>query len=345
MILIFVSVFLTPGDSSRFCIPDNEGRPIGPVTVAELKPFFSNDHTGIGIDHLNRRHAQAMPSAIEPSFELYRFPGVQIILYDRRHVEAAMELADFVPVRLVDHLMGMKIPFNLNLECLRICLFHKGILSEILSFIYKKQYVIWKMSAWAQSYVRRIFADSSQLARALFRCRPSPGLLRRALRSVTENKMAQIYSGDLFSLSAAALRHPRMASEIARYWNLEDISGELILDTIIDELNLNHEGRLFDYNRRVLDLVALRPKDLWGERSLKNMKSLSKYRDQQMIEVVDLFGEDGRRTINAIRVLAKHPPQRALCRSVLPRFMMLDFARRIRQGRSASKVMRLQQEG
>ncbi|WP_306258400.1 hypothetical protein [Pararhizobium sp. IMCC21322] len=153
--------------------------------------------------------------------------------------------------------------------------------------------------------------------------------------------MTQIYTGDLYSLSTAALRHPHMAGKIARYWNFGGMSGELILDTIMDELNLNHEGRLFQYNqraldnKRALDLVALRPKELWGEQALSTMKSLSKFRDQHMIEVTDLFGEDGRRAINAIRTLASIPPKKALCRSVVPRFMMLDFARRIREARLA----------
>lgn len=147
--------------------------------------------------------------------------------------------------------------------------------------------------------------------------------------------MAQFYRADLVSLPVAELRSPKTIKSIATYWNIADLSGELILDTIMDELNLFHEGRLFDFNDQELDLVALRPKALWGAKVLARMKSLKKFETHKSIEVVDLFGDDGRRTINAIIRYASVPRLQTLSRALVPRFMMFDFARRIRDGRLA----------
>ncbi|MGJ8690805.1 MAG: hypothetical protein ACSHXZ_14945 [Gammaproteobacteria bacterium] len=147
--------------------------------------------------------------------------------------------------------------------------------------------------------------------------------------------MAQFYNADLVSLPISVLRKPQTVCGIAAYWDIADLSGELILDTIMDELNLCHEGRLYDFNDQELDLVALKPKALWGAKALDRMKSLKKFKTRETIEVIDLFGEDGRRMINATRRYASIPPVQTLSRALVPRFMMLDFARRIREGRLA----------
>lgn len=147
--------------------------------------------------------------------------------------------------------------------------------------------------------------------------------------------MTLFYRGDLISKPISELRKPSTVMNVATYWNLTGKSGDVILDEILDELNFHHEGRLFDYNDMELDIRFLRPKALWDKRALKKMRSLKKFARCETIEAVELFGEDGRRTINAIRRFSEIPPAQALSRALVPRIMLLDFARRIREGRNA----------
>ena len=147
-----------------------------------------------------------------------------------------------------------------------------------------------------------------------------------------------VYGYDLISLPKSELRKPETVFSIARFWDLGGTSGYQLIDIVTDELIVHFGGTLRDWRKRELNLVALRPVELFGKKELATMKSLERFRGQETIEVYDLFGEDEGRTMNRLRVYARQAPKQSVSRALVPRFMFLEFAMRIRRGRLGSAV-------
>lgn len=148
------------------------------------------------------------------------------------------------------------------------------------------------------------------------------------------------FIGDLYPVLKTQLKSPKYRMKIARFWAEEEISGDELVNVITDELTQFHEGRLWDWNGEELDLLALRPSKLFGSNALKTMKTLEQFSTYETIEVYDLFGVDEGRTMNRLREMLQNPPTRALSAALVPRFMMLDFAMRIRLGRYQLHALR-----
>lgn len=115
--------------------------------------------------------------------------------------------------------------------------------------------------------------------------------------------MKEFHKGDIKAAPLSTLRSPEYVQQLASFYSELGLSGDMTVDWILDQLYLHHEGKLYDYRGKEIDLKKL--------------------------ELADLFGEDTRRTINAFKKFAVKKPRQSLHRNLVPRIMMLDFARQI----------------
>lgn len=154
--------------------------------------------------------------------------------------------------------------------------------------------------------------------------------------------MTLVFTGNLFAHTDRVYRDPKFVAELAAFYGGLALSGEATLDWVIAQLYDVHQGDLFDHRDRWLDPGALAPEILWGRRQLKSSKALKRMRTAMWgeasdwrtttMDVSELFGVDTARTMNHFKTLAHKPLKTPLARYLVPRVMILDFARRIYEG-------------
>lgn len=115
--------------------------------------------------------------------------------------------------------------------------------------------------------------------------------------------MKESRKGDINAAPLSTLRSPEYVQQLASFYSELGLSGDMTVDWVLDQLYLHHEGKLYDYRGKEIDLDEL--------------------------ELADLFGEDTRRTINAFKQFAVKKPRQSLHRNLVLRIMILDYARQI----------------
>ncbi|MGB0659554.1 MAG: hypothetical protein ACPGNV_05180 [Mangrovicoccus sp.] len=151
--------------------------------------------------------------------------------------------------------------------------------------------------------------------------------------------MAHIFTGNLYAHAPGVYRRPEFLVELAQFYVDLGLSSSQTRDWVIERLYCVHDGDLFDHRERWLDLDNLTPLLLWDRRFLVNSKALknlavsrwgkgASWDRIKTLDVCDLLGTD-RKVMSNIKGWAKNAPRQPLAEHLVPRIMMLDFARRI----------------
>ena len=158
----------------------------------------------------------------------------------------------------------------------------------------------------------------------------------------------QTYQGNLIARPESELRSAKGVMELALFCRKLGMSGECTYQVIEEEIYAYHEGDLFSMKEDWLDPDNLRPLQLWPQYVLKRSRTLQTMRadlwgglpwEEIRFEMGDLFGADRRGTMNKLMRLATFPPECAVAAHLAPRFMFIDFSKRIRAGRLGAKLI------